>query len=490
MANRPSKAPATDLAADQTGRRATLPQQPSDLTTAERAAKGKAARQALPRGDHATWKPPRDRPDPIGLLAAQASTRIPELLPIRYQRMLVSPFAFYRGAAAIMACDLAATPSSGLWVQLCGDAHLANFGGFASPERALVFDINDFDETLPGPWEWDVKRLAASCEVAGRERGLTSKQCRPIVLAAIGEYRRAMRQFSAMGTLDVWHALLDRARIAELGDVTVSSIAAKEIKLMTAAAHTRDNVRALEKLTRVVDGQFRIVSNPPLVVAIEDLATDAERERVEKNMGRWIDTYRQSLPHDRRRLLEGYHYVHMARKVVGVGSVGMRAWIVLLFGRDDGDPLFLQIKEAQGSVLEPYLGTSAYATSGQRVIEGQRMMQATSDILLGWERMQGIDGQTRDFYVRQLWDWKVSADVATMSLKALAAYGEMCAWTLARAHARSGDRIAIAAYLGTSDTFDHAVATFAAAYADQNERDYQALAGAVKSGRVEASGNA
>jgi len=487
MARKTVNPPAADLAPDHTGGRAMLPWQSAHRTPAERAATGKAAREAVPRGDHAAWKPARDRPDPIGLLEAQASTRIPELVPIRYQRMLMSPFAFYRGAAAIMACDLATTPNSGLSVQLCGDAHLANFGGFASPERDLVFDVNDFDETLPGPWEWDVKRLAASCEVAGRERGLTGKQCRLIVLAVVAEYRRAMQRFAVARTLDVWHALLDRARIVDLGITVASSKAAKEIQVMTAAGHARDNVRALERLTRRVDGQFRIVSTPPLVVAIEDLTTDAERERVEKDMIQWIDTYWQSLPHDRQRLLEGYHYVHMARKVVGVGSVGTRAWIVLLFGRDDDDPLFLQIKEAQSSVLEPYLGTSAYATSGQRVIEGQRLMQATSDILLGWERLQGIDGHTRDFYVRQLSDWKVSADVAAMSPKALAAYGEMCAWTLARAHARAGDRIAIAAYLGTSDAFDQAVAAFAAAYADQNQRDYHALAEAAKSGRVKAS---
>ena len=458
-------------------------------TPADRAALGRAARSKVPRADHVGWDPPADRPDPVDLLAAQAVTRIPELVPIRYGRMLASPFAFYRGAAAIMASDLAATPNSGLHVQLCGDAHLANFGGFASPERDIVFDINDFDETLPGPWEWDVKRLAASCEIAGRERGFDARQRRSIVLATVGEYRRAMREFAAMRNLDVWYALLDAAKIQSRWGVTAKLKDLKKIEAdFTPHAHTRDNLRAFEKLTQRVGDQLRIVSHPPLVVPIEELLPETiDRHQTEQLFRDFVRGYGKTLQDDRRHLLEQFHYVHLARKVVGVGSVGTRAWIVLLLGRDDEDPLFLQLKEAQASVLEPYAGKSRFTDHGKRVVEGQRLMQAASDIFLGWERMlEGLDGQPHDFYARQLWDWKLAADVETMPPKELAIYGEMCGWTLARAHARSGDRIAIGAYLGKAETFDQALAEFAVAYADQNQRDYQALVDAVKSGRLQA----
>ncbi len=458
------------------------------LTVEERVKLGKAARTHCPRSDHAAWEPPKDRPDPIALLEAQVATRIPELIPIRYGRMLASPFAFYRGAAAVMAWDLAHTPNSGLEVQLCGDAHLSNFGGFASPERDMVFDINDFDETLPGPWEWDVKRLAASVEMVGRERDFAAKLRRSIVLATVAEYRRAMREFAAMHNLDVWYALLDAVRIKARWGMTANPKGLKKIEADFTQSHLRDNQRAFEKLTQRVDGQRRIVSHPPLIVPFEELYPEiADRAQAEDFFRDYLVAYHKTLPDDRRYLFEKFHYVHMARKVVGVGSVGTRAYVVLLLGRDDEDPLFLQFKEAQASVLEPYAGKSKFADHGKRVVEGQRLMQAASDIFLGWENVPiGFDGKPHDYYARQLWDWKLSADIETMPPKELLLYGEMCGWTLARAHARSGDRIAIGAYLGKNESFDQAVAEFAVAYADQNERDYETLVKAVKAKHVKA----
>ncbi len=429
--------------------------------------------------------PPNDRPDPVDLLEAQATTRIPELVPIRYQRMLVSPFAFYRGAAAIMARDLSTIPNSGLNVQLCGDAHLSNFGGFASPERELVLDVNDFDETLPGPWEWDVKRLAASVEIAGRERGFDAKATQSLVLGTVGEYRGSMKEFAALGNLDLWYLHMDLAGMQARWGKTVKHKVMKALDADLAHAHHKDNQRALEKLTRRVDGKLQIAPCPPLIIPIEDLVTAGEKDRFVEVIRQSIRNYCSNLRGDHRRLLESYEYVHMARKVVGVGSVGTRAWILLLLGRDEADPLILQAKEARASVLEPYLGKSAYANHGRRVVEGQWLMQSTSDIFLGWDHISdGLDGQSHDFYVRQLWDWKVSVDVETMEPDEMMVYGKMCAWTLARAHARSGDRIAIDAYLGGDDRLDKAVAEFAAAYADQNERDYQALAAAAENGRI------
>jgi uncharacterized protein (DUF2252 family) len=457
-------------------------------TVQERAARGKAARDRAPRESHAAWKPAADRPDPVSLLEAQAVTRLPELVPIRYSRMLASPFAFYRGAAAIMASDLAATPQSGIQAQLCGDAHLANFGGFASPERDPVLDINDFDETVPGPWEWDVKRLAASMEIAARARSCDDKECRSLTLATVAEYRQAMRESAAMRNLDVWYKHLDMAGVRQRWGRELQPAELKAFEQDFAKGRPRDNVRALEKLTRRVDGQLRIASHPPLVVPIEEILPDADRRAVEEVVRRLIRSYSQSLQGDRRHLLEGYEYTHMARKVVGVGSVGLRAWILLLLGRDDQDPLFLQLKEAQASVLEPFVGKSRFADHGQRVVEGQRLMHATSDIFLGWLQVQDpLDGVLRDYYVRQLWDWKTSADVETMSPRGLMVYAQMCGWILARAHARSGDRVAIASYLGRGPAFEQAIAEFAAAYADQNERDYRALRKAVEKGSVRAA---
>ena len=467
-------------------RRRTPPKKIVHLTKDERAAKGKAARAEVPRSSHASWEPAPGRPDPVALIEQESQSRLQDLVPIRYGRMSVSAFTFYRGAAAIMAADLAPTTRTGLHAQLCGDAHLSNFGVFAAPDRRLVFSINDFDETLPGPFEWDVKRLAASFAVAGRDRGFDGAIRRSVVMATVGEYREAMAQFAKMRNFEVWYARLDVAGILARFRAGVSSKKMKRFQTNMAKMRTKDSTRALTKLCGSVDGELRIVGHPPLVTPIEDVLPDAEREHLENTVQRMVRTYRRSLPRDRQKLLESFRYVHAARKVGGVGSVGTRAWILLMLGRDDADPLFLQFKEAQPSILEPFLAKSEFAQHGQRVVEGQRMMQAAPDIMLGWERIETIDGETKDFYIRQLWDAKASADVDLMDPSSLEAYGEVCGWTLARAHARSGDRIAIAAYLGTSDTFDRAMVSFAEAYADQNERDYHALQDAVASGRVAA----
>ena len=458
------------------------------LSPQERAATGKAARKNTPRLNQAVWDAPADRPDPVALLEEQDKTRVPELVPIRYGRMLASPFAFYRGAAAIMANDLAQTPNTGLHVQLCGDAHLANFGGFASPERDLVFDINDFDETLPGPWEWDVKRLAASFEVAGRERGFKKKERRSIVLTALTEYRRAMAEFAAMRNIDVWYSLLDEARIVARWGATAKPKTIKAFSRDFSMAHSRDNARAFEKLTRRVDGKLGIVSSPPLVVPVSKLLSQSELEGFDREFRILIRSFRQSLQGDRRHLMERYEVVDITRKVVGVGSVGSRCWIMLFVGRDEQDTLFLQAKEAQASVLEAHLSKSVYKDHGRRVVEGQRLLQAVSDIFLGWDHVANtVDHLPRDFYIRQLMDWKLSLNTETMTPNELDLYGKMCGWTLAHAHARSGDSIAITAYLGNSDHFDQALADFAATYADQNERDYQTLTAAAKSGRIKAT---
>jgi uncharacterized protein (DUF2252 family) len=456
------------------------------LSPQERAARGKAARAEAPRSRHDEWEAWSERPDPVALLEEQAASRVPELVPIRYGRMATTPFAFFRGAAYVMAGDLAGTARSGFQVQLCGDAHLSNFGGFASPERDLVFDVNDFDETLPGPWEWDVKRLAASIAVAGRERGFSAKQRREAVSATVREYREGLRRFAGMHNLDIWYSRLDRAEILARFQAQASDQQIARLRKTTAKATKKDNARAFERLAHSVDGDPQIISDPPLIVRIEDLLPAEQADEFEEGMHALLRSYRASLQGDRRRLLERYRYADLARKVVGVGSVGTRAWVVLMLGRDNEDPLFLQCKEAQPSVLEPFLGKSEFSHHGRRVVEGQRMMQASSDILLGWLRTTGIDGKTRDFYVRQLWDWKSSADVGTMAPAGMAIYGRVCGWTLARAHARSGDCIAIASYLGAGNAFDRAIASFAETYADQNERDHEALVQAIASGRIQA----
>jgi uncharacterized protein (DUF2252 family) len=458
------------------------------LGPAERAARGKAARAAVPRESHAEFDPPADRPDPIALLEEQAKTRVPELVPVRWGRMMVSPFTYYRGAALPMASDLATTPISGLAVQACGDAHLSNFGVFGSAERRLMFDVNDFDETLPGPWEWDVKRLAASLEVAGRDNGIPPKQRREIVLAGVSRYRQAMREFASMTNLDVWYARADLTELRAQYDAQLRAKQRKALDAGLAKARTRDSMQTLAKLTRVVDGRPRISSDPPLLVPIDELVpSEAARADMEGELTGLIAKYQRTLETDRRYLLQQFEFCDMARKVVGVGSVGTRCWIVLMLGRDETDPLFLQVKEAEASVLSRFVGASKYANQGQRVVAGQRLMQAASDIFLGWQRIEaGLDGQGRDFYVRQLRDWKFSIEIAELRPEGLQLYAALCGWTLARAHARSGDRIAIATYLGGSDVFDKAIAKFATAYADQNERDYQELLDAVKSGRITA----
>jgi uncharacterized protein (DUF2252 family) len=456
------------------------------FTPSERAARGRSARAECPRSSHAELEIADDR-DPVAILEAQATSRVPELVPVRYGRMLVSPFTFYRGAAAVMAHDLASTPRAGLRVQLCGDAHLSNVGGYASPERALVFDLNDFDETLPGPFEWDLKRLAASFEIAGRDRDFTKAERTKAVLAAVGSYREWMRKLAGARNLDVWYARLDVETIERNLRHQQAKHQAAGVAKAAEKARTKDSLKAFAKLTHLVDGEPRIVSDPPLIVPAADLAAEAGLpfERLESLIHQLFREYRRTLQQDRRHLLEEFRLVDLARKVVGVGSVGTRCWILLLLGRDSGDPLFLQIKEAQASVLEPYLGKSQYKNHGQRVVAGQRLMQATSDILLGWvHSKETLDGAERDFFVRQLWDWKTSVDLDTILPLGLELYGQVCGFLLARAHARSGDRIAIASYLGKGDTFDRALAEFAVAYADQNERDHAALRTAAGEGRI------
>ena len=495
------------------------------LSLAERAAKGNAAREQTPPSSHWQWTPARDRPDPVALLEEQDITREPDLVPVRHGRMMVSPFTFYRGAARIMAADLAATPVAGLDAQLCGDAHLSNFGAFASPERRLLFDLNDFDETLPGPFEWDVKRMAASFTIAARHNGFSKSDTRAATEASVTAYRAAMASFAQMGTMDIWYAHLDEDELMRAARVAISDLtgeaatakkkekadkkagqgkaakkqakqlkqdaaqekmakqAEKRAQQTLAKAHTRDSLQALSKLGEVVDGQYRIVSQPPIVVPLRDLAATygLSADEADEVIREQFRAYRATLQDDRRNLLERFQIVDAARKVVGVGSVGTRAFIVLLQGRDEQDPLFLQIKEATASVLEAYLPKSRYRQHGARVVAGQRMMQAASDIYLGWTK--GLDVR-RHFYWRQLRDMKGSAVVEGMTPLGLKFYADICGWTLARAHARSGDPVAMAAYLGDSDEFDKAITDFCQRYADQNEQDYEQFVAAVRSGRL------
>jgi uncharacterized protein (DUF2252 family) len=455
------------------------------MNAAERAAAGRAARSAAPRSSHGSWDPSPGREDPVAILERQAASRVPELVPIRYGRMATSPFAFFRGAAAVMAADLAGTPVSGLRVQACGDAHLSNFGVFAAPDRRLVFDLNDFDESLPAPWEWDVKRLVASFAIAAREGGLGRKQRRAVAEAAARAYRDSVRDFASQSQLEVWYARLDvEAALGEVEDADAKEM--KRVRRNVAKAREKDSLRALNKLTETVDGEVRFRSEPPLLVPAEELFPGQESVDLTETLLGVLDLYRDTLPGDRQYLFDRYRFRGIARKVVGVGSVGTRAWVVLLTGADHGDPLFLQAKEADASVLEPYAGASRFRNHGRRVVEGQRLMQATGDIFLGWCRAAGAAGRRRDFYVRQLWDWKRSVEVERLNPRGFEIYAGICGWTLARAHARSGDRVAIAAYLGGGDAFDRALADFAEAYADQSERDHAALVEAISSGRLEA----
>ncbi len=447
---------------------------------------GKGARKLASRSSQADWKPGPDRVGPLEVLAAQDETRVPELVPVRYGRMLASPFTFYRGAAGIMAADLAASPDSGLRVQLCGDAHLSNFGVFQAPDRRLVFDINDFDETLPGPFEWDVKRLAASVAIGARDRGFKASESEAGVLASVSAYRTAMAQFAELGELDVWYARLDVEGAASQWQQEAKKAERRRLEKNLDKARNKGSLRALEKLTETVDGRIRIADRPPLLVPIDKLAERQGRDPAEIRglIEGLLRTYRESLDDQAGVLAARYRYVDAAHKVVGVGSVGTRAWIALLFGRDEQDPLFLQMKEAGPSVLEPFAGASRFRNHGHRVVAGQRLTQAASDVLLGWLTVEGIDGKKRDFYVRQLWDGKGSAEIETMTAPTMATYAGLCGWSLARAHARTGDARAIAAYLGHGDKFDRAVAAFSEAYADQNEADYQVLKDAEQAGTL------
>ncbi len=447
---------------------------------------GKEARKRASRSSQATWEPGPGRVSPLKVLAEQDKSRVPELVPVRYGRMLASAFTFYRGAAAIMAADLASTPDSGLRVQLCGDAHLSNFGVFQAPDRRLVFDINDFDETLPGPFEWDVKRLAASVAIGGRDRAFKAPERRAAVLKSVSEYRTAMASFATMNDIDVWYSRLDIADIASRWQEKVTKEDRRRLEKNVDKARNKDSLRALEKLTETRDGKLRIASRPPLLVPIDELAEREGRDAKEitaliKGM---LSEYRGTLDDQAQVLAERYHYVDAAHKVVGVGSVGTRAWIGLLLGRGESDPLFLQMKEAGPSVLEPFAGASRFRQHGHRVVAGQRLMQAAGDILLGWLTVDGLDGKKRDFYVRQLWDGKGSAEIEAMGPRVMAGYAGLCGWSLARAHARTGDAAAIAVYLGKSDAFDQAIVEFSEAYADQNESDYKVLRAAERDGQL------
>ena len=456
-------------------------------TVEHRVEAGKVARAEHPRSSHAAWNPAQRQQQPLDLLAEQATTRVPELVPIRYGRMATSPFAYYRGAALPMAADLATSPHTGLTVQLCGDAHLSNFGAFASPERDMVFDINDFDETNPGPFEWDVKRLAASLEVAARGRGFDADVARTVVINGVRSYQEQIRAFAEMSNLQIWYTRLDVASAIERWGGEVSKAAMLRVQKNVAKAQTKDQLKARDKLCRLEAGELRFASDPPTLVPVEELFDADTGQDIEEGVHDAIRSYRRTLPSDRRHLLERYRFLDLARKVVGVGSVGTRAWIALFVGRDNDDTLILQVKEAEASVLERFVGRSQFNNHGERVVSGQRVMQAASDAFLGWQRVTvGVDGQPHDYYLRQLWDWKLSADIDTMDPEMLGVYAQLCGWTLARGHARSGDAVAIGAYLGTGPTFAQALADFAHAYADQNEVDHQALVDAIAAGTVEA----
>ena len=456
------------------------------LTIEERADYGRKARELVPRSRHGEWVLSADRTDPLEILALQATTRVPDLVPIRYGRMAASPFAFFRGAAAVMAADLAHEVHSHLDVQLCGDAHLVNFGGFASPERDMIFDVNDFDETIPGPFEWDLKRLAASIEVAARGRGFDEPMRRKLVAMSSCGYRQAIREFATMRNLDVWYLRLDAdTLVARWGRDAGASIT-ETVKARVVKAQGKDHLRAVAKLTEEVDGQLRFRADPPLLTPVSQLVDADQEATMGENLRRALEEYRVTLVGDRQHLLSRYRFTDLARKVVGVGSVGTRCWVALFIGRDNSDPLVLQVKEAEHSVAEPFLRPSTFANMGQRVVEGQRLVQSASDIFLGWDTVTGPDGVARDYYVRQMWDWKLSPDVDSMDPAVFEIYVQMCGWVLALGHARSGDAVAIGSYLGSGSRFDDAMGSFASSYADQNELDHQALKLAIATNKVHA----
>ena len=458
----------------------------SAQTSEERAAHGRKAREIVPRSHHGEWTPPTDRTDPLEILALQATTRVPDLVPIRYGRMAASPFAFFRGAAAVMAADLAHDEHSHLDVQLCGDAHLVNFGGFASPEREMIFDVNDFDETLPGPFEWDLKRLAASVEVAARSRDFDETRCRSLVADSARGYREAISEFAGMRNLDIWYSRLDADTLVKRWGGDAGPKIIENFTLRVEKAKSKDHLRAVAKLTEEVDGKLRFRDDPPLLTPADQIFDPDHLTDTADNLIRALTEYRTTLSGDRQHLLGRYEFVDFARKVVGVGSVGTRCWVALFIGRDKGDPLVLQVKEAEHSVAEPFLLATPYANMGQRVVEGQRLVQSASDIFLGWDSAQGEDGVVRDFYFRQMWDWKLSADIDSMLPEAMSVYVQMCGWVLALGHARSGDAIAINAYLGASGKFDQAMCRFASSYADQNAKDHHALKQAIATNKIHA----
>ncbi len=448
----------------------------------ERAA-GKIIRKDIPRKSLEAWEPAKDRPNPIELLKSQEANRVSELIPVRYERMSASAFTFYRGGALVMASDLSHIPVTGLNVQACGDAHIANFGQFAAPDRRLVFDVNDFDETLPGPWEWDLARLCASIEICGRDREFSSSDCNAAVMGAAEAYRRAMNNFAQQSNLSVWYARMDvQDALDSISDNVPKRVQRNATKTLE-RAKKKDSARAVTKLTHVVDGKLRIISDPPLIVPIDELLP-LDASILRKVLATVVLLYKKSLPQDMRHLLDTYHYIDCARKVVGVGSVGLRSWIIVMSGCDENDPLVLQLKEAQSSVMESFTRKSRSASHGQRVVEGQRLMQAASDSMLGWVTAPGTDGKLHDFYVRQLWDWKSSPDLNTINEIGLERLSRLCGWTLARAHARSGNRFAISGYLGDSNKFDKAMASFANTYADLNEQDYARFMDAYESGAL------
>jgi len=457
-----------------------------EMPVRERIARGEELARQVPHELHASWAEDGSREETVAILEQQATVRVPELVPIRHARMASSAFAHFRGAAAVMAADLATTPTAGLQAQLCGDAHLLNFGIFATPERGLVFGLNDFDETLPGPIEWDVKRLAASVEVAARDLGFTDRERKTAVVATVRAYREAMAEFADEGELDLWHhrlpsqALEERLRAAAKG-------AGKEVDRKVRKALHKDHLHAFDRLIDCEDGESRFISQPPLIVPVEELLDEEQRGRYTEVVQEFLRQYRNCLQPHTRTMIERYRFMHVARKVVGVGSVGTRCWVILMLGRDESDPLLLQLKEAMPSVLEPYLAPTPYECQGRRVVEGQRLMQTSADQLLGWYQLTEWDGLEHDFYARQLWDGKASVDVSRLSAVGLRSYGEACGWTLARGHARSGDRFAMAAYLGDSDFFDHAIAEFADRYADTNADDHASLVRAIAEGRIAAS---
>jgi len=452
----------------------------------DRVAAGEGARARIGPAELGAFSVPGDRFDPIDVLEDQATTRVAELVPIRYGRMAESPFAFYRGGAAIMAADLATSPNTGLVVQLGGDAHLYNFGGFASPSRRLLFDANDFDETLPGPFEWDVKRLAASFAIAARQNAMPPKVTKSLVRSVVAQYRRTIGSFAAMDELDVWHSVFDTESVLKRWSSQLDRRDAKTFERMFASARKRDSRHAYAKLTHAVGAEPRFLDDPPLLVRLETLLAEQGGRQQADRIADFLAQYRQSLPDENRHLIDRYRLVDVARKVVGVGSVGTRTFVALMLGRDDGDSLLLQVKEAKPSVLEAHLGPSTYPNCGQRVVEGQRLLQGVSDFLLGWGSIEGIDDVRRDFYIRQLWDWKLSLDVERLTPTGLAVYGEMCGWSLARGHARSGDAVAIASYCGDGDELDRSITSFALAYAARNADDHAQFLAAIEQGRIRA----